>query len=87
MLSDAFEVLRIKPDGGSDTLALETVSPPVSVLDGAFLEAGEDPLAVESCCHDRVLSVLTERDSDFSMAVYPGLCARIMCTFRSCFFG
>jgi hypothetical protein len=74
MLSDAFEgrrdgICRIAcdPDGGSDTLVLPTFSPPVSgSLDLAFLPA-DDPLAAVSCCHDRVLSALTVRDSVCSM--------------------
>jgi hypothetical protein len=75
-LSDAFDgrragICRIAtdPEGGSDTLALPTISPPVSgSLDLAFLSAGSDPLAAESCVHDFVLSKLTVRDSAGSMS-------------------
>jgi hypothetical protein len=75
LLSDAFDgrrggICRIAcdPDGGSETLTLPTLSAPISgSLDLAFLSAGDDPLAAMSCCHDRVLSTLTVRDSVFSM--------------------
>jgi hypothetical protein len=76
-LSDAFDVRRAgicriacEPDGGSETLALPTMSPSVSgSLDLAFLSAGDDPLAAVSCCHDCVLSALTVRDSAGSMSM------------------
>jgi hypothetical protein len=84
MLSDALDsrrwgICRIatEPDGGSETLALPTMSPPVSgSLDLAFLSAGEDPLAAVSCCHDCVLSTLTVRDSVGSMSTSTPECRR-----------
>jgi hypothetical protein len=56
------------PDAGIDTLALPTLLSPVfGSLDRPFLSAVEEALAVVSCCHDCVLSVLTERDRRRSM--------------------
>jgi hypothetical protein len=79
-LSDAFEGRRegrlcriaFALSGGTDTLALDTLFPPVSgSLDRAFLPAADVPLAVVRFCHDRVLSVLTVRESGRSMLERP----------------
>jgi hypothetical protein len=93
LLSDAFEgrrggIWRIacEPDGGSDTLTLPMLSAPISgSLDLAFLSAGDDPLAAMSCCHDRVLSTLTARDSVFC-SIPASRMARPRYIFRNCFF-
>lgn len=78
LLSDALDVRRegicriaLEPSGcsgGSDTLVRSTLPPPVSgSLERAFLLAAVALLAVESCCHECVLSALAVRDNVGSM--------------------
>lgn len=77
LCADAWDGLRegiclmaVDPAGGIDTLARDTTPPSVSgSLDLAFRSAIDTPPpAAVSCFHDRVLSALTERDSDGSIA-------------------
>lgn len=70
--------IAVAPDGGMDTLTLDTL--PTSVVSGSLalaLRSAGDPLAVVSCCHDRVLSTLTVRESECSMSFEPRACALV----------